>query len=89
MMSDEQDQLQRIAVVLGKTLTMEQVDADLDLLESGMLDSLSLMQLIVNLEEQFSIQIEPEEIDIDDYRTVRSMSLLIDRLHVRNGISVL
>jgi len=71
---------EKISTIVSKALTIEKVDIDKDLFESGLLDSLSLIQLMVELEEGFAITITPEELDVEDYRTVRTMSKMIVRL---------
>ncbi len=66
--------------VVCKTLTLETIAFEEDLIESGLLDSLSLVQLMVALEEEFNIRIEPEDLNFEDYRSVKSMSEMISRL---------
>lgn len=66
--------------VVCKTLTLETVKFEEDLIDSGLLDSLSLVQLMVALEEEFDIRIEPEDLDFEDYRSVRSITEMISRL---------
>jgi acyl carrier protein len=39
-------------------------------METGLLDSLALVELIVEIEQQFGIQIPLEEIEIDHFRSV-------------------
>ncbi len=74
--------------VVCKTLTLETVAFEEDLIESGVLDSLSLIQLMVALEDEFDIRIEPEEIDFEDYRSVRSMTEMITRLSLLTPMAV-
>lgn len=66
--------------IVCKTLTLETIAFEEDLIDSGHLDSLSLIQLMVALEEEFDIRIEPEELDFEDYRSVKSMTEMINRL---------
>ncbi len=70
----------KVTSVVCETLTMEEVDPEQDLIESGYLDSLALIQVMVALEEAFDITIEPEEMDMEDYRSIASISRLITRL---------
>lgn len=69
-----------VSKVVCKTLTMETIAYEEDLIDSGLLDSLSLIQLMVALEEEFNIRIEPEEFDFEDYRSVKSMTEMIRRI---------
>lgn len=74
------DVSEQVTTIVSKALTIERVDIDKDLFESGLLDSLSLIQLMLELEEGFEITITPEELDVEDYRTIRTMSKMIVRL---------
>lgn len=66
--------------IVCKTLTLKTVTFEEDLIDSGLLDSLSIVQLMVALEEEFDIRIEPEDLDFEDYRSVSSMTDMISRL---------
>jgi len=79
-MNTDKNISEKISTIVSKALTIGQVDIDKDLFESGLLDSLSLIQLMMELEEGFEITIPPEELDVDDYRTVRTISKMITRL---------
>lgn len=70
----------KVTSVVCETLTLETVAFEKDLIDSGLLDSLSLVQLIVALEDEFNIRIEPEELDFEDYRSVKSMTEMTVRL---------
>jgi acyl carrier protein len=50
-----------------------------DLLQSGALDSLRLVELLVHLEERFGFRIAMEELDTEDLRTIDSIARLIER----------
>ena len=44
-------------------------DRDINLFESGLLDSLGLIELLIELEEKLDIKIEPTEIERSDIET--------------------
>lgn len=46
---------------------------DADLLLSGMIDSIGLIRLIAFLEEQYGVQVPPEEVTIDRFRSISAM----------------
>lgn len=71
-----------------ETLTLEKISYKEDLIDSGKLDSLSLVQLMVALEEEFDIRIEPEDLDFEDYRSVKSMTEMISRLSLSTASPV-
>jgi D-alanine--poly(phosphoribitol) ligase subunit 2 len=63
-----------IVVAALADLGVDSADPDLDLLEAGLLDSLGLVSLIAELEERMNIHIPFEELDIDDFRTIGSIT---------------
>lgn len=48
-----------------------------DLLDTGLLDSLGLVDMIAALEVQFGIVMDLMELDLDDVRTVESITRLV------------
>lgn len=48
-------------------------DADTDLLGSGILDSLGMVQLIAFVENEFKIKVEPEEMVIENFMNINSV----------------
>ena len=65
--------------IVCKTLTLETIGYEEDLIDTGLLDSLSLVQLMVALEDEFKIRIEPEELDFEDYRSVETITEMVTR----------
>jgi len=61
------DQLIRL---LSERVLVEAPSVDTDLMESGLLDSLTLVELMTSLEEEFNIRISFEEIEIDNFRSI-------------------
>jgi acyl carrier protein len=48
-----------------------------DLLATGVLDSLTLIQLLVHLEERFGIRIPLNELQIEDVQSISAMARLV------------
>jgi D-alanine--poly(phosphoribitol) ligase subunit 2 len=44
-------------------------DRDIDLFDNGLLDSLALIELIISIEEEIGLKIEPTEISREDFTT--------------------
>lgn len=53
---------------------------DKDLFESGLVNSMFAMELIVHLERAFGIAIVGEDLKLDNFRTVERMTSLVHRL---------
>lgn len=56
------------------------VVADKDLFESGLVNSMFAMELIVHLEQAFGIAIVGADLKLDNFRTVERMTSLVHRL---------
>lgn len=75
------DQITRL---LAERVHIETPSVDTDLMEAGLLDSLSLVELMTGLEEQFEIRISFDEIEIDNFSSVsRIAEFLNSRLAAR------
>jgi len=55
------------------------ISPDDDLIATGVLDSLGLMQLVLFIEEKLLIHIPDEDVVIDNFRTVRILATYLDR----------
>ena len=77
-----------VTSIVCETLTIENISYEVDLIDSGLLDSLSLVQLMVSFEEEFNIRFEPEDLDFDDYRSVKSMTKMISLLSQSTSLSI-
>jgi len=64
----------QISKLLAEKVHVEIPLTTVDLLEAGILDSLTLVELIVGLEEEFGVQIPFEQVEIDDFRSVAAIS---------------
>jgi D-alanine--poly(phosphoribitol) ligase subunit 2 len=53
---------------------------DTDLLESGSVDSIGLVELILQLEERFELSLPMDALEIDDFQTIHAIADLITRL---------
>jgi acyl carrier protein len=52
-------------------------------LDSGHVDSMGVMQLVVAIEERFDIELSDAEIMADDFRTIGGLCATIDRAIAR------
>ena len=51
---------------------------DDDIFELGLVHSMFLIQLILFLEKEFGIEVEEEDFEIENYRTIDSIASFID-----------
>jgi len=55
-----------------------QIDYNESLISSGVLDSLTLLQLIAFLEEKFGISVDDSEMNPNNFQTIKHMSMFIE-----------
>jgi acyl carrier protein len=60
----------QIERLLSERVHIQAPSVDTDLMEAGLLDSLTLVELMSSLEEEFGIAISFDEIELDNFRTV-------------------
>ena len=66
-----------IAKIISDTLFVEVNSPEDDLLANGTLDSVSLIQLLFQMEGRFGIKIALNELELDDIRSIASISRLV------------
>jgi D-alanine--poly(phosphoribitol) ligase subunit 2 len=69
-----------IFAALRDRLLVIVASADVDLFETGLVDSIGLVELILELEDRFGISLPMDNLEIDDLRTVRRIADLILRV---------
>ena len=52
--------------------------ADTLLIQSGLLDSLSIFKMITFIQTHFSIKIEPSEIALENFATIQAIAMLVE-----------
>jgi D-alanine--poly(phosphoribitol) ligase subunit 2 len=69
-----------IRAVLRDHLTVMVELPDVDLLETGLIDSIGLVELILQLEDRFGVSLPVDTLEIDDFRSINRIADLITRL---------
>jgi acyl carrier protein len=67
----------KIAELFRERLHVEVASPDADLIESGLLDSLTLVGLLFQIEQEYKVTLSIEELDMNSFRTVRSIARLL------------
>ena len=55
-----------------------ELEADQDLLGSGLIDSIGMMTLVAFVEEQFDISIPPGDLTIENFMTIDAISTYLE-----------
>ena len=72
--------LSRVSRIVTRSLHLDVPGENASLFDTGGLDSLMFVELLVLLEQEFAIRISIEETDLDDFRTLVQIARLVDRL---------
>jgi acyl carrier protein len=75
----------RIRGIFLDALNVSVDSTETDLIETGVLDSLALVELLLRLEEEFDVKVDVGELDLEDLRTVRSIGTFVTRLCTGEG----
>ena len=67
-----------VLAIYRETLDIEVESLDVDVFETGLLDSLGLVSLVAEIEERYGMRIPFETLDIDEFRTARSLARLVE-----------
>lgn len=69
----------RIAAMFVAALHVDPPGADADLFETGVLDSVSFVDLLLRIEQEFGIHCSLEDLDLDNFRSVNRIAGFINR----------
>ena len=60
-------------------IAIDDLDSDLNLVDTGMIDSLGVLKIVSALEFELDMVIEPEDLDIDNFQTVNAIHKIVQR----------
>ncbi len=69
----------QVKSILSDVLNADVPSQDTDLIESGMLDSLALVSFILELETTFGLSISYDNLEIDNFRTIKSIGQFVEQ----------
>ena len=76
--------VREVSALFRDRLGIEVPSPECDLIENGLLDSLRLVELLLEIESSLGCRIPVDEIDLDDLRSVRRIVRLIEtRIHAQ------
>ena len=65
--------------VMGSIESVEDIDPKHPLLQSGLIDSLALVQIVMAVQNELGVTIEVDEIDEDNFQDIESIADLVSR----------
>ena len=72
--------IELVAIAAGPNLR-EPLTAQTEILESTLVDSFGLLQLIADIEQKLNINIRTEDMTLENFSTISAMMDLINRYH--------
>ena len=72
------DPIEAVTSIFRDELEIEVPGPDLDMIGSGLLDSLGLVTLVYELEQRFDVSIPFDTLEVDDFRTVEAIVRLME-----------
>ena len=81
--SDGSELRRQIAQLFTEQLSVEVPTYDTDLLDSGVLDLLKFVELLVHLEQEFGTQVQLNEFEWDNFRSIDRIAQFVIRRSVR------
>lgn len=81
----EETDIARAQRVFEEALSVAAPDPDVDIVQSGLIDSLGLVTLLFELEREFDVRVPLESLEVEDFRTIANLIRTVDGL--REGSS--
>jgi acyl carrier protein len=79
MTSESQDIAQGLRNIFTESLRIDLPPNGVGLISGGMIDSLTLVELLFQIEVEFGIKLDFQELEIDDFETLETIGQLIAR----------
>jgi acyl carrier protein len=70
---------QKLTELFAKKLSLEVSSVDTDLVGTGLLDSLALVELLAQLEETFGLSISTDDLELENFRSIASIAGFVVR----------
>ena len=75
---ESQPLVERIRDLVRRVLAVDPPAADTDLIESGLLDSLALVELIFALEQEFGLTLPLDSLELDAFRSAETIAAFVE-----------
>ena len=77
--------VERVLRLFGDELMIDVGSPTTDLIETGLLDSLALVELIAAIEQEFEVDLALDTLEIDAFRSVESIAAFVEGLEVKRA----
>jgi acyl carrier protein len=77
--------VERVLRLFGDELSIDVDSSTTDLIETGLLDSLALVELIAAIEQEFQVDLALDTLEIEAFRSMDSIAAFIEGLQARSA----
>ena len=85
-MSSDRSLNERMEQLFAEKLNVRVPSEETDLIETGLIDSLALVELLFEVEREFGVALPLGDLEVDDFRTIRRMADLVRKLGAVEGV---
>lgn len=78
-MLTDTDLVKQIRLIFATELSIEIPEDDTDLLDSGLIDSLTMVDLLAHLENRYGFTVDMDSLDIEFFRTLKSIAAYVQQ----------
>jgi len=78
-MLTDADLTKQIRLIFSSQLSIEIPDDEIDLLDSGLIDSLTMVDLLAHLESNYGFTVVMDDLDIEFFRSLKSIAEYVQR----------
>ena len=82
---DQQEIKDILRTYMLSAIMMPDLGDDTDLFESGVVNSLFAIQLMTFVEKRFAVEMESDDLDIENFRSLNATAAFVARKHQQNG----
>jgi methoxymalonate biosynthesis acyl carrier protein len=72
------DTSERVERIIRERLHLEVEGTDVDLFDTGLIDSLAFVELLMALEQEFGVSAGVDDLDLDNFRTIEQIASFVD-----------
>jgi len=76
-MPDTSQLANQISALFAERLHLQVPSLDTDLIDTGLVDSLTFVEFLAQLEQEFGIHVSLEDLEIDHFRTITSIAAFV------------
>lgn len=77
MTDDRRELEERLAETLAEVLHVDVPSRETDLIRTGRLDSVGLVDLLLRLERHYGVRVEMEDLEIDQFRSLGTITAFV------------